>query len=384
MNNILAIILAGGRGERMGDLCRSDPKPLLTMAGNLKLIDFCLSNCLHSGVKQIGVINSGPHDRIAQHIDAWTASCSGRLHIHTLPPLRGPYAGTAEAVWQNAAFINKSGAECIIVMAADHVYKMDYRRFLDFHYAMRADMTLAVSHVPFEEASRYGIVTVNFDGRVLEFREKPAAPGSNLASMGIYIFNRETLIRCLAEDAASKYSAHDFGYSIVPRLLETNRVFAYRFNGYWRDIGTIESYYRANLDLIDKLALFKVSKRWPVLGNSAACSYTTDHNVVHSLIGPGCIIKGYVENSVLSPDVVINEESVVKNSIIMPASVIGEYNLIEGCIIQENASTGQVCNIGINGHQPNNEAAVTVIGPGVSVPPFTTLFKGNNLLSDNI
>ena len=291
MSNILAIILAGGRGERMGDLCRSDPKPLLTMAGNLKLIDFCLSNCLHSRVKQIGVINSGPNDRIAQHIDAWTASCNGRLHFQMLPPLRGPYAGTAEAVWQNVSFINKSGAEYIIVMAADHVYQMDYRRFLYFHHAMKADMTLAVSHVPFDEASRYGITTVNSDGRMLEFREKPASPCSNLASMGIYIFNRETLIKCLSEDAASKYSAHDFGYSVVPGLLETNRVFAYRFNGYWRDIGTIESYYRTNLELIDKLALLKVNKRWPALGNAGTSSYAAGRNIIHSLVSPEILSK---------------------------------------------------------------------------------------------
>jgi glucose-1-phosphate adenylyltransferase len=353
------------------------------MAGNLKLIDFCLSNCLHSGVKQIGVINSSPNDRIAQHIAAWTTSCNERLHIQTLPPLHGPYTGTAEAVWQNAAFINKSGAECIIVMAADHVYRMDYRRFLQFHCAMKADMTMAVTRVQFEEASRYGIVTTDTDDRVLEFREKPAAPSSNLASMGVYIFNRETLLKCLAEDAVSKYSAHDFGYSVVPRLLDTNRVFAYRFNGYWRDIGNIESYYRTNLELIDKLALLKVSKRWPALGNAGTSSFTPGRNIVHSLVSPGNIIKGYVENSVLSPDVVINEGSVVKNSIIMSASMIGESNFIEGCIIQENTSTGQVCNIGINGDQQNARSAITIIGPGISVPSFTTIFRGNNVVSHN-
>jgi glucose-1-phosphate adenylyltransferase len=383
MNKILTIILAGGRGERMGNLCRSNKKPVLPVAGNLKLIDFCLSNCLHSRVKQIGVINSGPDDGIAQYVSNWSASCNGRLNIRPLPPLDGPYTGTADAVWQNAPFIKRSNAEFIIVMAADHVYRMDYSKLIKFHIAMKADMTLAVSTVPVEEASRYGIVTAHPDGRVMEFREKPAAPCSNLVSMGIYIFSRDILLKCLADDAMSKYSAHDFGYSIIPRLLDTNRVFTYRFNGYWQDIGTIESYYRTNLDLIDKLPLFKVSKRWPVLGNTGTVLSAGEHNVIHSLVSPGCVIKGRVENSVLSPGVIINEKAVVKDSIIMSGTSIGEYGYITDSIIQENVATGEFCNIGIKGDQRNNEPALTIIGPGITVPSFTTIYRGDNVIRNS-
>ena len=184
-----------------------------------------------------------------------------------------------------------------------------------------------------------------------------------------------------------KYSAHDFGYSIIPKLIGTNRVFAYRFNGYWNDIGTIESYYRTNLDLIDKLSILKVNKKWPAPGHAGSIShgnFGNGRNAIHSLISYGCIIKGRVENSVLSPDVVINEKAVIKNSTIMAASSIGEYSYIEDCIIQEGVSTGDYCSIGINGGPQNDRLAITVIGPGISVPSFTTIYRGNNVICSNI
>lgn len=321
----------------MGHLCMETPKPTLSIGGSLKVIDFCLNNCLYSGIKRIAVITGYHGDQIAQHVSGWNKSHDSRCDISILSPENGLYAGTADAAWQNIELLRREKYEKILVLAADHVYKMDYRHFLRFHCDRKSDMTIAVSEVSSEDASRYGIVTINNDDCVLEFHEKPPVPSSNLASMGIYIFNRDVLFECLANDAAKRYSTHDFGYSVIPEMLRNKKVSAYRFGGYWRDIGTIESYYNTNLELIDILPLLNADRRWSALNHAGKLlSYctSTQGKIIHSLISPGCIIKGRVENSVLSPCVVVNEYAVVKNSIIMQGSSIGRYSRIKDYIVE--------------------------------------------------
>ncbi len=381
MSNALAIILAGGKGERMGQLCLTRPKPTLPVAGDLKVIDFCLNNCLNSGIRQIAIITGYQGDQIAHYAETWAEINNGHSHIHLLPPKNGLYEGTADAIWQNAAFVEKNGFEWIIILAADHIYKMDYGKFIQAHCSSGADMTIAVASVPMSEASRYGVVTTNTDGRIIEFQEKPPVPAGNLASMGIYIFNRKALLDCLTRDAGSLFSAHDFGYSVIPQMVANKKVFAYRFNGYWRDIGTVESYYQTNTELIDELSLFHTGKRWPALGHALELQ-SSQGNIVHSLISPGCVVKGRVENSILSAGVTINEHAVVRDSIIMTGSSVGEYSHVDRSIVSEDVSIGRFCYVGIKRKPADGQSNITIIGPSYSIPSHTPIDSGSHLSCD--
>ncbi|MGD0855725.1 MAG: sugar phosphate nucleotidyltransferase [Dehalococcoidia bacterium] len=262
MKNVLAMALAGGRGERMGPLCDTRAKPALTIGGDLRVIDFGLSNCIHSGIKNIAVITGYQGAQLARYVTSWAESNNGHSKIHILEPKNATYSGTADAVWQNINIVKRNGFEWIIVLPADHVSKMNFQKLLKFHIARRADVTVAVARVQPENAHRYGIVASDADGRVLEFKEKPPMPAGNLASMGIYVFNRQALLECLASDACEPYSPHDFGYSIMPAIVNKKAVYAYPFMGFWRDIGTVESYYQTNLELIDRLPLLNVGRKW--------------------------------------------------------------------------------------------------------------------------
>ncbi len=384
MNNALALILAGGQAKRMGRLCRENQKPTLPIAGNSRIIDFCLTNCLSSGLKEIAIINSDHDDSIARYLGDRTVAGS-RWPATLLPPKNGGYTGTADAVWQNAPFIRKQKCERILILAADHVYKMDYNKFFQFHRSVKADLSIAVARVPFKEVYRYGIVTTDAGDRVLGFREKPFKSSSNLASMGIYIFNKSKLLKVLAQDALNSYSPHDFAYSIIPEMIARDRVFAYRFNGYWRDIGTVESYYRTNLELIDKILQLRANKGLPDAGHADdsfyCCDRSGERRIIHSLISPGCTIKGTVINSVLSPDVVVNEHAVVKNSVVMSSVNIGEYSQLEGCLVENNVSIGGYCCIGIKDKLRNHrEFRITILGSNVIVPSYTFISHGENVI----
>ena len=239
--------------------------------------------------------------------------------ITILPPRSGSYVGTANAIFQNLDYIVSNQAERILIAAGDHVYNMDYREMLEFHEAAGADVTVAVVQVPFETASRFGTLKVDPQGRITEFIEKSSQPVSDLASMGIYVFNRRALVERLAEDAADSNSPHDFGYAILPKMIKRDKVFAFRFKGYWRDIGTISSYYESNMELLNRTIGHSVfDDDWPVL-DSIRGLVTSDIRgaIVNSVVSPGCIIQGLVQNSILSPGVFISEKTIVRDSIIL-------------------------------------------------------------------
>jgi glucose-1-phosphate adenylyltransferase len=247
MKNTVAMILAGGRGKRMDILCHGRSKPVLPYAGMWRVIDFSLSNCLHSGISNIAALIDYQRQCTAEYLQEWSTSNTGGSSLHILEPKLDSYKGTSDAVYQNLDYLRDSDPEAVLVLAGDHIYKMDFRKMLDFHQQKKADVTVGVIRVPIQQANRFGITTLDADSRITDFVEKPHHPTSNLASMGIYIFKPEVLIEHLIEDNAQPASLHDFGYALIPQMVMWNKVFAYEFNGYWRDIGTIDSYHEANM-----------------------------------------------------------------------------------------------------------------------------------------
>lgn len=305
MTGVLAMILAGGRGGRMDILCQGRAKPSLPFAGSFRVIDFALTNCVRSGIKDIAVLTDYQRSGMGNYLNAWWLANGDKRNLHILDPEIGSYKGTADAIHQNIGHLQKIGAHSTLVLAADHVYKMDYGKMLAFHQKVDADVTVGVVSVPIDQAHRFGIVKTSPEGRVIEFVEKPKTPKSNLVSMGIYIFSSRTLLDRLAEDAADSSSPHDFGHAIIPSMVSRDRVFAYKFNDYWRDIGTVEAYYQANMELIRQPLTFSMNTQWSILtqnhGSLPPPKVCGQGTVTDSLVSPGCVIKGEVRNSILSP-----------------------------------------------------------------------------------
>jgi glucose-1-phosphate adenylyltransferase len=371
MKNEIAMILSGGRGKRMDLLCQNRPKPLLPVAGSFRVMDFTLSNCIHSQIEDIAVLVDYLRDQIAGYTIEWQAKNGGSANFRILPPQIGSYTGTANAVYQNLSVLKKSSAEKVLILAGDHIYKMDYRKMTAFHDMMKADVTVGVIRVPVEETHRFGTVTVNAENRISEFKEKSARACSNLASMGIYIFNRDLLAQRLEEDARNPDSLHDFGYSILPQMVENDRVFACEFNGYWQDIGTVEAFYEANMEIIGGHPRFSLDNNWPVLNynyNLPMTVKTQEGKVVNSLVSQGCVIKGLVENSILSPGVYIDEQAIVRNSLLMANVSVGYHSIIDKCILDEGANIGEFCYIGSDGIPLPGKPEITVLGKDVKVP----------------
>ncbi len=375
MSRVMAIILAGGRGTRMDILCHAMPKPALPFAGRFRVIDFSLSNCIHSQINNIALLTDYQRSQIGNYLRRWNLINGNSESLRILEPRTGSYRGTADAVYQNLAYLQKHTADRVLILAGDHVYKMDYRKMLAFHERVKADVTVGVVTVPIEQAYRFGTVALDVDSRVVGFVEKSEMPQSNLASMGIYVFNKNILAERLIEDAAEPDSPHDFGYAILPRIVKQDRVFAYRFNGYWQDIGTIEAYYEANMQLIKKQPSFSLDGTWPIFtedNNNEPINNLHQGSIENSLISPGCVIKGRVENSILSPGVWVEEQAVVRNSILMSNVFVGYHSTVESCIMDEGVSIGKICYIGFGaGH--TGTAACTVLGKGVTVPPHTAI-----------
>ncbi|MDD4986704.1 MAG: sugar phosphate nucleotidyltransferase [Dehalococcoidales bacterium] len=379
MQDVLALILAGGRGQRMGVLCHSRPKPCLPFAGKYRIIDFVLSNCAHSDIRRVAVLADYQRMALAHYTADWHKSTRFWNSLDILKPGAGSFAGTADAVYQNLDYVRQCGADTVLVLAGDHIYKMDYRPMVDFHRASGADVTVAVAPVPIEQAHRFGIVTANQSGRITDFVEKPRTPRSNLVSMGIYVFSQEALRRGLAEDAAQGDSLHDFGYSLIPRMMHKDRVFAYRYEDYWQDVGTIESYYQTNMALCRQELPFSIDGTWHVVTRAAPSSRTRIQGlgcVRNSLVGPGCLIKGEVENSVLSPGVYVGHKAVVRNSVIMAGAVIRQRSIVDHAILDENVHIGKSCSIGLQEKSPAEEKRLTVVGRGAIVPEFTSIPEG--------
>jgi glucose-1-phosphate adenylyltransferase len=335
-----------------------------------------LSNCINSRISDIAVLVDYQRDHVTGYLNEWHSVNGGPACLSILPPKINTYAGTADAVYQNLDYLEKRGNNTVLILAGDHIYKMDYRKMIAFHHLMKADATLGVVHVPVADIHRFGTVTVNAAGRIEEFKEKSSMAQSNIASMGIYVFNKELLVKRLREDAAEPGSLHDFGYNILPRMVKADRVFAYEFKGYWHDIGTVEAYYEASMELLVPQPRFTLYSHWPVLHESnilTVCTTNKEGSIVNSLISPGCIIKGHVENSVLSPGVHVAEQAVVRNSVVMAGSSIGYHSIVDRCIVDENVNIGKFCYVGFGaGLLPGNRET-TVLGKDVTVPDRTAI-----------
>jgi glucose-1-phosphate adenylyltransferase len=344
----IAMLLAGGQGSRLCSLTKNIAKPAVPFGGKYRIIDFTLSNCTNSGIDTVGVLTQYQPLLLHSYIGIGSAWDLDRKNggVIVLPPYSVSsgvkwYEGTANAVYQNINYIEQYDPDYVLILSGDHIYKMDYRKMLDYHMIKRADVTISVIEVPWSEASRFGIMNTNEQMEIIEFEEKPANPKNNLASMGIYIFNWPLLKEYLQMDNANPHSSHDFGKDVIPLLLrEKKRLIAYPFKGYWKDVGTVKSLWEANMDLLNEeneLDLFDRSWRIYSVNPNQPPQYISDEAVViHSLINEGCVVEGNVEHSVLFQGVHIGKGAVVKDCVIMPDAVIGEGVYIERAIVPPN------------------------------------------------
>lgn len=333
---IVAMILAGGQGSRLKELTAKNAKPAVPFGGKYRIIDFALSNCSNSGITTVGVLTQYEPLILNTHIGIGSPWDLDRMDggIRVLPPFVGAdggrwYKGTANAIYENIHFIDEHAPEYVLILSGDHIYKMDYSEMLDNHKAKEADLTIAVIKVPWEEAPRFGILNTQDDLKIYEFDEKPANPKSNLASMGIYIFNWKMLKQMLIDDENNLESENDFGKNIIPKMIDGgNRVYAYEFNDYWKDVGTIHSLWEANMDLLNEdngLNLF--DKKWRIYSVNPISPphYITPNGIVEDcLVNEGCYIDGKVSHSVLSPGVKVSAGAHIVDSVILPGVVIEE------------------------------------------------------------
>jgi glucose-1-phosphate adenylyltransferase len=358
-NEIVAMILAGGQGSRLGVLTKKLAKPAVPFGGKYRIIDFPLSNCSNSGIYTVGVLTQYKPLELNAHIGIGEAWDLDRAHggVHVLPPYQEEkggewYKGTANAIYQNIEFVDRYDPEYILILSGDHIYKMDYTKMLDFHKEKGAEATIAVIEVPMDEASRFGIMNTREDLSIYEFEEKPKNPKNNLASMGIYIFNWKTLKKYLREDEADKTSKNDFGMNIIPSMLgDGNRMIAYPFKGYWKDVGTIDSLWEANMDLIkDDNELDLHDEEWRIYSVNPVrpAQYIGENaKVSNSLVVEGCVVNGQVENSIIFQGVHIGKNSVIRDSIIMTDAKIGDNVVIEKAIVGSGAIVRKDCKISL-------------------------------------
>ena len=354
----IAMLLAGGQGTRLGKLTSSIAKPAVSFGGKYRIIDFGLSNCTNSGIDSVGILIQYKPLVLNQYVgtgEAWDlAVADGGVHI--LPPYAGEsggewYEGTADAIYHNIDFIDMYEPENVLILSGDHIYKMDYNKMLMEHEAHNADLTVSVIEVPWEEASRFGIMTADKEDRITKFSEKPKEPDSNLASMGIYIFKWKAFREALLEDHGDKKSTHDFGNDLIPKMLaKQQKIFVYRFEGYWRDVGTVQSYYDSQMDLMDNIDNINVfTENNKVFSNSNI--YPPQYigpkaNVSNSLTSNGCRVYGSVRHSILGSGAVIDEGAVVEDSIVLPNAFVGRDCHVTRAIINEGAKVDDRTDVG--------------------------------------
>ena len=359
MKECVAMLLAGGQGSRLYALTQSMAKPAVYFGGKYRIIDFPLSNCINSGIDTVGVLTQYQPLELNEYLGNGQPWDLDRMYggVHVLPPYQKAtgsdwYKGTANAIYQNINFIERYDPEYVLILSGDHIYKMDYAKMLEAHKEKGADITIAVLDVPKEEASRFGIMTCDETGRIVKFTEKPKNPDSTLASMGIYIFTWEKLKKYLIEDEANPESENDFGKNIITSMLaDQQKLYAYNFEGYWKDVGTIDSLWESNMDLLDPNVPFDVwDKEWKIYSRTlnSPPQYVSEKAVVeNSMISEGCEVEGTIDFSVLFQNVVVEEGATVTDSIIMPGTVVKkgavvEYAIIgEGCTIEEGAHIGE-------------------------------------------
>lgn len=393
----IAMLLAGGQGSRLGILTKNIAKPAVPYGGKYRIIDFPLSNCTNSGISTVGVLTQYQPLELNDYIgngQPWDLDrAEGGVHI--LSPyqqIKGTewYKGTANAIYQNINFIDRYDPEYVAILSGDHIYKMDYAKMLDFHKEKDAACTIAMLEVPWEEASRFGLMFVNDDGAITAFEEKPKVPKSNKASMGVYIFTWKKLREYLIADENTPGSSNDFGKNVIPAMHEAGeRMFAYKFDGYWKDVGTIDSLWEANLDLLNPRINIDLSDTdWPIYcKNSALAPHfaSKDSDIQHSMVSGGCIIDGKVDFSVLFSNVTVEKGASVEYSIIMPGAVIKKgakvrYAMVaENAVIEENAVVGEAP----EEIKDLEKWGVTVIGADITIGKKAKI-AANLMIDENI
>lgn len=388
---IVGLLLAGGQGSRLGVLTAETAKPAVPYGGKYRIIDFPLSNCINSGIDTVGVFTQYQPLELNAHIGIGKPWDLDRINggVTILSPYQKSgnsdwFTGTANAVYQNIHYIDKLNPKYVIILSGDHIYKMDYSKMLASHKKNNADATISVFEVPIEEASRFGIMNTDENDKIYEFEEKPKNPKSNLASMGVYIFTWEVLKRYLIEDELNDNSDKDFGKNIIPNMMEDGlRLYAYSFEGYWKDVGTIQAYWESNMDLIERVPDFNLfDQQWRIFTVNPVMPANfigPSGSARRSIIAEGCMIYGQVRNSIISPGVYIAEGALVEDSIIMANTVIGNNVHIKKSIISERVTIGENCEIGVGEDVVNKKkpsiynSGITVIGEASHIPSDTIL-----------
>ena len=384
---VVAMLLAGGQGSRLGVLTRNLAKPAVPFGGKYRIIDFPLSNCVNSGIETVGVLTQYQPLELNEYIgngQPWDLD-STNAGVHVLPPYQKNkksdwYKGTANAIFQNIPFIERYDPEYVVVLSGDHIYKMDYSKMINYHKEKDAACTIAVYEVPLEEASRFGILNTNADGSIYEFDEKPKVPKSNQASMGIYVFSWSKLKKYLEEDDENPKSQNDFGKNVLPAMLNAGeQMFAYRFEGYWKDVGTIESLWESNMDLLNpNISLDLSDDEWKIYSRNPVMPphyVAKGAHVQNSLVAEGCNVYGEIDFAVLFAGVYVAPGAVVKDSIVMPGARIEEGARVQYAIVSENSVIGANAVVGERPEEMENKDdwGVAVIGPGCTIPPGTVV-----------
>ena len=382
----VAMLLAGGQGSRLKALTTTVAKPAISFGGKYRIIDFPLSNCTNSGIDTVGVLTQYQPLVLNEYIGTGESWDLDRKYggAHVLAPYQAKrgarwYEGTANAIYQNIQFLNKYDSEHVLILSGDHIYKMDYSKMLAQHVETDADITIAVIDVPMDEASRFGIMSYDKSKKIFDFAEKPKEPKSNHASMGVYMFKKDVLVRMLTEDDEDPNSEKDFGKNIIPKMLERNmRVFAYQFEGYWKDVGTLKSLWEANMDLLGLEPTFALDgDSWKIFsGNNAypPALFMKNGSANNSIVTEGDIIAGKVVNSVIGEGVTIGEGAVVENSVVFSGTVIGAGSKISYAIIDENVTIGKNCVLGDGKSSPDR---IALVGRDTVLPDGTEIDSGS-------
>ena len=393
----VAMILAGGQGSRLGALTKNVAKPAVPFGGKYRIIDFPLSNCVHSGINTVGVLTQYQPLELNRYIGNGNPWDLDRSHggVYVLPPYQSAkagewYKGTANAIYQNLSFLESFKPENVLILSGDHIYKMDYSKMLDYHIANNADSTIAVIDVPRSEASRFGIMTCDEEGRIVDFTEKPKEPKSTLASMGIYVFSWEKLRKYLIENENANTGSKDFGKDIIPAMLANDeRLFAYEFEGYWEDVGTLDSLWEANMDLLSpSVPLNLYDPNWKVYSrhNNMPPQYIGKNaHVENSMITEGSVVDGTVDFSIISSGVTIEEGASVKYSIVMPGTIIKKNAVVEYAIIGENCVVESDAMIGMNPESvPNRDDwGIAVLGHNITISSGKRVLP-KEIISENL
>lgn len=386
----VAMLLAGGQGSRLGVLTKHRAKPAVTYGGKYRIIDFPLSNCIHSGIDTVGVLTQYEPLELNAYIGTgapWDLDgITGGAFV--LPPYvkgeRGEwYSGTANAIYQNMYFIDQYNPDYILVLSGDHIYKMDYSEMIRAHEEKEADATIAVIQVPMKEASRFGIMNTDADMKIIDFEEKPKNPKSDMASMGIYVFTWKKIRDYLVADSKDEKSSNDFGKNIIPKMLDQGeKLYAFPFRGYWKDVGTIDSLWESNMELLqDEPLLDLYDESWRIFSrnpNKPPHFVDRDATVKNSLVSEGCYIYGTVENSILSAGVVVEAGAVVRDSIIMQETTVGKNSRVLMSIVDEEVKIGENCTIGGEGEK------IAVVGHKVTVQDGAGVAPGESIAAKRI